>query len=1261
MRLSTIAAALALTVAFSTPTLAQEARTEPLGDFGKITELLFCRCVGQDEDGTIWFGTDKCLYSYDGYDLKSHPDGIGDKQYNSLVCSGGLIYLGCNDGYLIFDSGSGEYTGVEYFKDVIVRALYKHGDYIYIGGESGLYRYNTGEGVSSISKICDKNVYALEMDSGTFWIGTGTGLDRYDTRTRSYATTEGSLPWARMVTSLLKGSESTLWMGTNNAFYELDTDTMEARRITATRSTKTLCTDGQDGVYIGTDNGLMHYDRAEDKTFKASESVVWGSCTDKDGDFWFASENGLLISRQGTSLKTLPTGDAPDNALYSNILRDSKGRLWAGSTQGVLLLKGGSSSPYTLVERHYVEDRDHYLPHNKIKALIEDKHDGSIYVATDSGCLKYDEETGRFQSIKVSGLNNWMYDLLLDGNNLWIATFKGLFCISGGELLSHYDSGNGLSGDDIAQIAKDSRGNIWIRTRNQHIFTLGAKDKGISEYDLGAHAGSAFCSCVTSDMEGSVWMAAGNEIVYLNHFKESEEVRTIRLQAQKALEIYSMSDFRGRIWVCTSEGIHIIDKESLDVSHINSGMKYVTASYDGMSGNVLLGARGRIVSIPHDKIDEISSKHSRDVKITSVTVGGTRQVPNDDLKDGRITLPACDNNLVIAFSDFDYSREIPRRFHYSFKGRKDGWTEVLSGNKINLPNLHPGRYNLNISSGSLANERTAGALSIRIRNPWYLSVPMSLLYLLALAALAYWTLRFASVKRALSIEREQRDALLRQSKEKEAFFGNIAHEFKTPLSLVIAPLSKLVQEVQDPEEKEMIQIAHDNATKLNSLVHKTIDYYREDSGAPSDDLIRSEVEFVEFARAIFLSYKDNYPGLEFIFDASQNKIFADVDVAKMEIVLGNLLSNACKFTPEGGSVIMTLEKDDESNRLIIKISDTGIGIPEEELDLVFQRYYESSRTKDGGYDSTGIGLAIIKKHVESHGGTISASSDGNGTTFTAVMPCRREESPAEPPQTVEAVEDDDKPLVVIVDDNAQICSFLEKVLRKKYRCITTGNGKSGLKLCKDVMPDLIVTDVMMPVMDGLEMCRQIREFTPLSTIPIIMLTAKGDSETERKSIELNIDSFIPKPFEFGTLTAKIDQLIGNKRRMEQKIRLEMISVPDTERKASYDEKFLMKVTKMIEEKMEDSEFSVRSLCELGGYGEKQLYRKIKQLTGMSTVEYIRSIRLKKAALMFQTGNYTVSEVMYSVGFANASYFTRSFAAEYGRTPSEYIKMYKKNS
>ena len=426
--------------------------------------------------------------------------------------------------------------------------------------------------------------------------------------------------------------------------------------------------------------------------------------------------------------------------------------------------------------------------------------------------------------------------------------------------------------------------------------------------------------------------------------------------------------------------------------------------------------------------------------------------------------------------------------------------------------------------------------------------------------------------------------------------------------------------------------------------------------ALSDDVVKSPLELVGFARQIFQAFEDNFPKLDFHFHADEDKLLLDLDVIKMEAILTNIISNACKYTPDGGSVVLSLSEDRQKGLLSIRISDTGVGIPQEELAYIFQRYYQSSRTK-GSKQGTGLGLTIVKKYVDILGGDISVTSEGDGTTFRILLPVERAEENATLPNT--AVNGSDRrQTIVIVDDNTTICDFLSGMLQDKYHCMCAHDGQKGILLCKDILPDLIIADVMMPGMNGLEMCRQIREIPSLSIVPIILLTAKDDKETERQSIELNIDAFIGKPFDVDTLAARIDQLIDKNRHVMDKMRIEMISSPSEPVKMSPDEKILEKITGIIEENLEDSGFSVFRLCEISGYNEKFLYRKIKSLTNLSTVEYIRSIRLKKAALLLQNGNFTVSETMYMVGFTNSSYFSKAFTSLFGMTPREYRQSYR---
>ena len=1244
---------------FSLSAAAAEPARIPFDDLGGRTELLSARCITQDSTGRIWFGTDKALYSYDGYSLRGHPSSLGRLQINALAAVDGQLLLCCNSGLYLYDDRTASYTLFPYFRDDMVRSVVVRGDCLYVGAESGLYlfRWKEPDSSTSVQRLCTAGIFSMLALGDKLWLGTLDGLGVYDFAGRQYRPVPLDIPGNhRVVTTLYPLEEGRLWLGSPHVMIELDTRTETGTAVLPVHVLKSVARYSQDCYLLGTDDGLLAYHPSTGTSRTLREGTFWGMFTDRDGDIWTATENGLLLSRPKALLQTLDTGDAPDGALYSTLFADSRGRVWVGGSEGLLLYEGDGGSGYRMVRRYTMGGSRWQIPHNRVKTIVEDRRNSRIYAATDAGFLEFNESSGEFSRHRIEGTNNWIYDILVDGDDLWLATFDGLYRMSGDTVKARYTVSDGLSSDDVAQLARDRSGRIWILTRDQQVQTLDPRDGTLAAYPLGEVARTPFADCITEDLEGRIWIAAGGEIICTGGFPEETPVSVRPLDPTRTLEVYSLCDFLGQLCACTSEGICLIDKGSGASRHINTGMHYVSAAYDAGRDKILFGAPGEICFFPGAELDRMTGSRALPVRLTGVVVNGQSELPQADILSGSISLNHRQNNLGVTFSDFDYANEIPHRFLVSLTGRRSHWTETVADNAISLPDLHPGHYKLSVSTTPRP-EDASEVLDIRIRQPWYFSAPMLILYLLTLISVILWTIRYFSIKNRLDVERREREILLEQSRQKEAFFGNIAHEFKTPLSLIIAPLSRLLQEAKDPQEREVLRVAHENAGKLNALVHRTIDYYNE-TNRTTDDLIRTEVEFVEFSRAIFQSYKDNYPGHEFIFDSSEAAMVVDVDVAKMEAVLNNLLSNACKYTPEGGSVILTLEREKTERQLIIKVSDTGIGIPRDELQLIFQRYFESSRSKNGGYDSTGIGLSLIKRYIESHGGTISADSDDNGSTFTVILPYTADNPSA---RTAATPEDSaaDKPLVVIVDDNPQICAFLESVLREKYRCVCSNNGKSGLKLCKDVLPDLIVADVMMPVMDGLEMCRQIREHGPLSTIPIILLTAKGDRQTEKESISLGIDAFVPKPFELPTLTARIDQLIGSKQRMEQRLRLEYLAAPQEEAPLSYDEKYLKKVTRIIEDHIDDTDLSVARLCELGEFNEKMLYRKLKQLTGLSTVEYIRSVRLKKAAVLLQNGNFTVSEAMYSVGFSNASYFTRAFSAQYGKTPSEYLRQYKK--
>ena len=1214
------------------------------GRFRERTAMLSVRSIAQQEDGMIWFGTERSLYSFDGYDLTSYPCPDGHIQTNKLLPLAGSLLLGTNDGVYFFQLDGHGFKRATPFDGELVRDMLALGDYVYVGSNAGLYRYDPA--ADTAIRLLEGNIFSLALSGDVLYVGTRSGLGAYKTSGGTYTPL---LPGRQVLAASILPDGNTLWVGTPNQLLHFDLG--DGRQLDAQPFpvAKSLFRDKEGRLMVGTDDGLFRYDPTTGLSARVNDIVTWACLEDRLGDLWFGTENGLLYLRQTPGLHPVPALPEDMGNQYSALLRDPRGRLWASGSNGIFLV--GEDGEV----RHYaMSGSPYHIPHNKVRRIVRDPQTDELYFASDAGILRYDDASGRMTRLSIAGSQNWIYDLIPLEEELWAATFEGVFRLrKDGTVTARYTRQDGLSSDDIARIVPGRRGQVWVLTRDQHIFRIDPASGEVRALEPSPEGPDAMCG----DREGRIWIAAGNRIFRITPQDGDTDIQSAGFHPDKSMESYSLVEAEDRIWVCSSEGLFSIGKDDLDVRSLGTYRNYIGIAYDPDRRSLLLGTAGHVDEVRPAYFQDYYESAVPPISITGIVVNGTRKVEPAEFADKPLRFSYNQNHLVLSFSDFDYDDEFPHRFEYKLDGRHDHQGTV-TGNKIALTALQPGRYRLAVAPAGIA-AGPVDLLSFRIRQPWHLSLPMLLVYALLFAGLFYALVKLATTRRYLELERNQRDDLLEQSKQKAAFFQDLAHELKTPLSLVIGPIGKAIKEAPPGTDLTDLQIAQENAMNLSTLIHHTIDYYK-DTGGVADSPMTSEVEFVDFARTIFDSWRDNHPKHEFIFSSSHPAIPVTIDIVKIETVLNNLLSNARKYTPEGGSVLMTLERDDIGRQLVIKVSDTGIGIPDEEIPFAFQRYFESSRTKQGGYDSTGIGLSVIKKYVEVHGGQVAVDSDANGTTFTVLLPCLAEGAGVGGGSTAGAEDaaDTDKPLIAIVDDNAQICNFLESLLKDSYRCVCSHNGKSGLKLCQDVIPDLIISDVRMPVMDGLEMCRQVRQFAPLSTIPIILLTAKDDRETEQQSIDLNIDVFLPKPFEVPTLTARVGQLLGNKKRMEQRIRMEMLTSPGSTRELSQDEKFLRKVTQLIEEHLDDADLSVTRLCELGDFSEKQLYRKLKQFAGQSAVEYIRSIRLKKAALLLQSGNFTVSEVMYSVGFSNASYFTRAFSAAYNMTPSDYMKSFK---
>jgi signal transduction histidine kinase/ligand-binding sensor domain-containing protein/DNA-binding response OmpR family regulator len=1243
----------------------------------------------EDEQGLLWIGSNNGLYSYDGYNSFPHfaPGSIENRMiYCGLFFEEDYLLLGTEEGILLYNYRYDKYVPfeVEIRKDI--RALVYSGKDLWLGCTDGLYRYNF-EKKELTEMLFDASegrmIHSLLEDNGFIYVGTYGIFGRFSLNDYQYEQINDQAGGGRLILSLAKDkTRNCIWIGDGNSLTKYLPFSNTFQKIKGFPVVKSIGFDFDNNIIVGTDNGLYIYNELDIKSFShdaqkansLTNNIIWSVFRDSSDNIWLGTDYGFSMAPRNRLFDFIPiyqfSGTGEGNRFYS-IFKDSKGFYWLGGDNGLIRTRNISTIDKEF--RWYnMGEREFSLPHSNVRDIFEDT-DHNLWIATDQGIGNYNYDSGRFTMHYLSHGNytaNWAYDIQEDSSgDLWISSFDGgLFKINKGKLSgkqdkqaveTHYSKADGLNSNNIDQSVFDNEGNIWALNRNYGLNVIDVSTGEVTSIPIHEYTKGNIPGYLIRDSDGNIWVGHRNGITRINPV--NKQVDAIEFENADNAVIMSLLQVENNIWASSTEGLWIIDKNEFSVNHIGSADKvFYSMYYDQNIAKILLGGYDGI-AVCSPTIHNTTVESARLI-ISSIIVNNNRYVNSDNelavRYNNKIQLPFNQNNLIIEFSDLQYSKE-NRNSTYVFKlGNDDeNWIPLKANdNLVYLNKLDPGTHNLKIARQE-PKKAQAETLSFQIiiDPPWYLSWLARIIYIVFFAGLIVWTIMFYAQKNRLKFARIAREKTLEQTKLKIDFFTNIAHEFKTPLSLIIAPLGGLINNTKSNKEKDTLEMIRQNAMKLNSLIQQAINYYRDDSKVPMG-LILSKVEFVEFARSIFATYKENMKNrqIEFIFHSDSDKVFVELDVLKIESVLNNLLSNACKYTNEGDTIILSLKYSSEASKLEIRISDTGIGIPEKDLPFIFQRFFQSPL--NGGRDGTGIGLYLVKNFTELHGGSVKViSNTEEGTSFIVILPVKMggmAESPGA--GIINNTESDEKPLLVIVEDNAAIASFISGLFVGEFRCVIACNGKSGLKICTELKPDIIISDIMMPVMDGLEMCQRLKKNIPTSTIPLVLLTAKDDKETEFRSINLKIDAFIAKPFDSDILYSRVKQLLEVQKQLKKKIGIEKLSDPIEEQSVSADEKFLAFITKVIEHHIADPDLNITFLCNKANVTPKQLYRKIKQLTGLTAVDYIKSIRMKKAAILFSNKNFTVAEVMYKVGFSNHSYFSKCFVAEFGKTPRQFI-------
>ncbi|RAV99479.1 hybrid sensor histidine kinase/response regulator transcription factor [Pseudochryseolinea flava] len=997
---------------------------------------------------------------------------------------------------------------------------------------------------------------------------------------------------------------------------------------------------------------------------------------DDDGNFWIGTNGGGLIyfNRKHNTFTQYKNNPNDPNSLSNNVivslLIDSDKKLWIGTYYGGLnCFDGKKFKRY----QHKVGD-EKSLPDNNIWELFEDSR-AQLWIGTLSeGLVLFDRKKETFTQFKPGDTNsihdNYVSALHEDkAGNLWIGTARGIDVLmrQTGRFI-HYKANpkdsTSLSDNGVLDIFEDSREQIWIATKSGlNYFDNARKTFTVLTTDDGLPSNTVLT--VREDNYGDLWMSTPSGISHLVIGKNNAEKQFTfynydeadGLQGKQFNENAACKTDLGELIFGGANGFNIFKPEQLG--------KNLREPDVVISEFQLFQQRVR----PGEQID------GKPLLPTSISV--TKE----------ITLPYDKNFFTFEIAALNFFHPEKNQYLYTLEGLNGGWLKADNkSRKLTFTNLDPGHYVLKVKAanndGVWSHEKTV--LNIHILPPFWKTRMAFLIYFILLLLALFITRKLIQQRERMkfAIKQERQEAIRMHELDmmKIKFFTNVSHEFRTPLTLILTPIEKILRQTTDVDHQNQFRLIQRNAKRLLNLVNQLLDFRKME--VQEIRFNPSEGDIIQFIRETAGSFSDlsEKKNIAFNIDTDLPSLETVFDQDKLEKILFNLLSNAFKFTRETGKVQVHVSLDDAAKEkwLIISVTDSGIGIPADKLDKIFDRFFQNELPKSIVNQGSGIGLSITKEFVRIHGGTITVESDvDRGSTFTVRLPITEvfEQTNISKVNEVEiqetltapfANQESDvaathKPTILLVEDNEDFRFYLKDNLKFEFKIIDAANGLIGWQQTLQQLPDLIVSDVMMPEMNGMELCKKIKQDQRVSHIPVILLTARTEEEQKLEGLQTGADDYITKPFSFEILISRIRNLITQRENFHKAFPLHHEVRASELNITSLDSKFIENAIKYVEENVGNADFSVEDLSRQMGISRANFYKKILSLTGKSPLEFIRTIRLQHAAQLLEKSQLTVSEVAYAVGFNNPKYFARYFKEAYHELPSSYAARKRKAS
>lgn len=1275
--------------------------------------------IYQDAQGLIWFGNDN-LNVYDGrmvhsFRLSNYLDDVEDNNIHEICGDGhSFIYMLVDKKVVAFDKQTEKFRmlGVE------AQVLEYNNGGVYYAADNKLFRYISERVAENICILPDPSVVIKDLlwEGDTCWVATTRGVYCYDGDTVQLILENES------ATCLFMDQMKRLWIGTSSGGVKMfdrnrwiSWQENDPVHLLVNNQIRAINQDDKGNIWIGTYDGITVIAPSLDSSYhllhkkqipwSLKHSSVYAICKDSQGGMWVGTyygglsyfnpdtENCVFYSNAGGA-GTL------NGFLFGKMTEDTKGNLYVATENGTLNCLDRNTQQVKPIDEALSK-----LPAFTTKAVWHDAVNDRLYIGTfQYGLFCY--SSGRLESVGTDMLVNNSQRIITDlipwEDQLIVISQDGLFLLDlDTRKLSPLCSDPNFdeqAGGIIRSAFLDADNRLWLAPANKEVVCVRMDDRSLEPIPwVRNRIGKKPVQSITGVGHGDVYFAVEGMGVLV--YDPSDGFKACYNQEQG--QLLTNNSFRvlvtpmGRLLVTSNRGITLLDMKTGKGSHtllgaysplqrLNLNCGVYISPVDSM---IFIGGVGGMIAIK--EVDFLSKKTPYEILFNNLSVNNMSVQPSDSSGILRksifyttgFTLSHDQNNLILGFTSTDYRNLENNMFEYKMEGLDKQWTRTLAS-AIVYTSIPPGKYTLCLRE---VGEDKQINLSIYVRSPFYASWYAFALYGLLILLFLIWLIHFnrsrAVLKALLQLEQQEKGRMERLNQMKLKFYINISHELRTPLTLISTQVDLVLRNYDlDGALRSKLLKVQQYTFQIQQLLTEILDFRRLEQGKMPLHVSLQNV--VVFMRELFDSFKDYalIHGIRYSFEAVEDDIPVWFDSVQMCKAFNNLLSNAFKFTPNGGVIQMNIFRSREI--VEIRISDTGSGIPLSQQAHIFDRFFQADNAMGISFSGSGIGLSLTHEIIIQHKGKIEVESElGEGTTFVVMLRLGDEHFTSEQKlmktQTVDIqslqgamqgdgimhlsdsldTNDAEKPFsILFVEDNKDLLQVLEEAFSIKYKVYKASNAEDGIRMAKEMQPDLIVSDVMMPGISGTVMCQRLKRKLETSHIPVILLTARVDLENALEGLKCGASDYIMKPFNIELLLLKCHNIITTLKHQQARFQADVASAPFELATNRLDQQLLDDSVRIIEENMENKDFDIDMWCREIAIGRTRLGTKIKAITGLTLNDFMIQVKLRKCASLLEKTDLTIAEISWKVGFSSSSYMGKNFKEYFGITPLQYRKM-----